>query len=65
MYYFVAVVSAATDVESVVVAVESTTTAVESVVASDVPLPPHAVKAAIAKIAITFFICFVFVLIYI
>jgi hypothetical protein len=23
-------------------------------------LPPHAVKAAIAKIAITFFICFLF-----
>jgi hypothetical protein len=59
--YLVAVVSAATDVESVVVAVESTATAVESVVASvDVPLPPHAVKAAIAKIAITFFICFLF-----
>ena len=44
-------------VESVAdTAVESNTTAVESAVPSDVPLPPHAVKAAIAKIAITFFI---------
>ena len=58
-----------TDVESVTVAVvstfttaESTTTAVESVVASVVPLPPHAVKAAIAKIAITFFIFCLFCL---
>jgi hypothetical protein len=61
--YLVAVVSTTADVESVAVTVESTATDVESVVASDVPLPPHAVKAAIAKIAITFFICLFFVLI--
>jgi hypothetical protein len=53
-------------VESVAdTAVLSNTTAVESVVASDVPLPPHATNVvAIAKIAITFFIClFVYCLI--
>jgi hypothetical protein len=60
VYYFVAAESVA--VESVATAAESTATAavstvavVESVVAS-VEAPPQAVKAAIAKIANTFFI---------
>jgi hypothetical protein len=50
-------------VESVAdTAVLSNTTAVESVVASFVPLPPHATNVvAIAKIAITFFICLFFI----
>jgi len=49
-------------VESVAdTAVLSNTTAVESFVASVEALPPHAVRAAIAKIAITFFIFVYFV----
>jgi hypothetical protein len=53
----------ATAVVSMFDTAESTTTAVESVVASVEALPPHAVKATIAKIAITFFIsvCLLFV----
>jgi hypothetical protein len=59
-YYLVAAESVA--VESVATAAESTaTTAVSTVVAAEsvvasVEAPPHAVKAAIAKIANTFFI---------
>jgi len=60
--YLAIVVSTA--VVSAVTTAESTTTVVESVVASDVPLPPHATNVvAIAKIAITFFIC-LFVLLF-
>jgi hypothetical protein len=62
--YLVAVVSAtgATAVSAVATA-ESTTTAVESVVASVEAFPPHATNVvAIAKIAITFFILFVYCL---
>ena len=57
--YLTMVVSATgATVESTATAVVSTATAVESVVASDVPLPPQATNVvAIAKIAITFFIC--------
>jgi hypothetical protein len=55
-YYFVAAESTATAVVSTATAVVvSTVAAAESVVAS-VEAPPHAVKAAIAKIANTFFI---------
>jgi hypothetical protein len=50
-------------VVSAVTTAESTATAVESVVASFVPLPPQAtIVAAIAKIAITFFIFVLFCL---
>jgi hypothetical protein len=51
----VAVESVATAAESTATAAVSTVAAAESVVAS-VEAPPHAVKAAIAKIANTFFI---------
>mgnify|MGYP007122131992 CR=1 FL=1 len=51
----VAVESATTAVESATTAAVSTVAAAESVVAS-VEAPPQAVKAAIAKIANTFFI---------
>jgi len=55
-YYFVAAESTATAVVSTAtVVVVSTVAAAESVVAS-VEAPPQAVKAAIAKIANTFFI---------
>jgi len=55
-YYFVAAESTATAVVSTATAVVvSTVAAAESVVAS-VEAPPQAVKAAIAKIANTFFI---------
>jgi hypothetical protein len=63
--YFAITVSTAgaTAVVSMFDTAESTTTAVESVVASVEAFPPHAVKATIAKIAITFFIsvCLLFV----
>jgi hypothetical protein len=54
-YYFVAAESTATAVVSTATTVVSTVAAAESVVAS-VEAPPQAVKAAIAKIANTFFI---------
>ena len=54
-YYFVAAESTATAAESTATAAVSTVAAAESVVAS-VEAPPQAVKAAIAKIANTFFI---------
>jgi hypothetical protein len=58
---YLAIVVSATGATAVsaVATVESTATAVESVATSVEALPPHAVKAAIAKIAITFFIFFV------
>jgi hypothetical protein len=62
-YYFLVestlVESTATAAESVALAAVSTVAAAESVLAS-VEAPPHAAKAAIAKIANTFFIrkCF-------
>jgi uncharacterized protein (UPF0261 family) len=60
--YLAIVVSAtgATAVVSAVATVESTATAVESVATSVEALPPHATKAVIAKIAITFFIFVLF-----
>jgi hypothetical protein len=62
-YLAITVSTAGATAVSTVTTAESTTTAVESVVASVEALPPHAVKATIAKIAITFFIsvCLLFV----
>ena len=60
--YFVAVVSTTAVVSAFTTAV-STTAAVESVATSVEALPPHATNVvAIAKIAITFFILFVYCL---
>jgi hypothetical protein len=61
--YLVVVVSTTAAVESVATTVESTVVAVESVVAV-VEAPPQATNAAIATIAITFFImCLIFIII--
>ena len=61
--YLVTVVSTTAAVESVTTTVESTVVAVESVVAV-VDAPPQATNAAIATIAITFFImCLIFIII--
>jgi hypothetical protein len=55
-YYLVAGESTATAGESICIAGESTATAGESTFVASVEAAPHAVKAAIAKIANTFFI---------
>jgi len=61
--YLVTVVSTTAVVVSAATTVESTATAVESVVTS-VEAPPQATNAAIATIAITFFImCLIFIII--
>ena len=62
--YLVTVVSTTAVVVSAATTVESTATAVESVVATSVEAPPQATNAAIATIAITFFImCLIFIII--